>query len=172
MAVHPLRPATDRRLGKPLPYQPANQTRTHPIPMKYLTLLPCGKKVSYGFNPGFPRLFLCTGQIVHALLTRPPLSLSLHQILNLSDIYECWQAIISVKRIFSLSFTYITSYNTTLFIIFDHFTKMRLRWFSLIFGEATNLVRLACVRHAASVRPEPGSNSRLIFSLLKLSLSC
>ena len=85
-------------------------------------------------------------------------------------IYECWQAIISVKRIFSLSFTYITSYNTTLFIISDHFTKMRLRWFSLIFGEATNLVRLACVRHAASVRPEPGSNSRLIF-LLKITLS-
>ena len=27
------------------------------------------------------------------------------------------------------------------------------------------LVRLACVRHAASVRPEPGSNSRLIWSL-------
>ena len=34
-----------------------------------------------------------------------------------------------------------------------------------ILGEATNFVRLACVRHAASVRPEPGSNSRLIFLL-------
>ena len=32
------------------------------------------------------------------------------------------------------------------------------------------IVRLACVRHAASVRPEPGSNSRLIF-LLKITLS-
>ena len=29
MAVHPLRPATDRRLGGPLPLQPANQTRGH-----------------------------------------------------------------------------------------------------------------------------------------------
>ena len=38
-------------------------------------------------------------------------------------------------------------------------------------SEKVNLVRLACVRHAASVRPEPGSNSRLIFSLPKLSLS-
>jgi len=28
-------------------------------------------------------------------------------------------------------------------------------------SEAQHLVRLACVRHAASVRPEPGSNSRL-----------
>ena len=27
------------------------------------------------------------------------------------------------------------------------------------------LVRLACVRHAASVRPEPGSNSRSLWSL-------
>ena len=66
----------------------------------------------YGFNPSFPRLFLCIGQIVHALLTRPPLSI---------------------------------------------FRK-------------TYFVRLACVRHAASVRPEPGSNSRLIF-LLKITHS-
>ena len=34
MAVHPLRPATDRRLGRPLPHQPANQTRAHPTPKK------------------------------------------------------------------------------------------------------------------------------------------
>ena len=32
-----------------------------------------------------------------------------------------------------------------------------------MFGEEAYFVRLACVRHAASVRPEPGSNSRLIF---------
>ena len=32
------------------------------------------------------------------------------------------------------------------------------------------VARLACVRHAASVRPEPGSNSRLI-SVLKLTLA-
>ena len=32
MAVRPLRPATDRRLGRPLPCQPANQTRAHPVP--------------------------------------------------------------------------------------------------------------------------------------------
>ena len=33
MAVHPLRPATDRRLGGPLPHQQANQSRAHPIPL-------------------------------------------------------------------------------------------------------------------------------------------
>ena len=42
--------------------------------------------------------------------------------------------------------------------------------YTLTFGEATYFVRLACVRHAASVRPEPGSNSRLI-SVLKLTLA-
>ena len=31
-------------------------------------------------------------------------------------------------------------------------------------GIATKLVRLACIRHAASVYPEPGSNSQKIFN--------
>ena len=31
MADHPLRPATDRRLGRPLPYQLANPTQALPI---------------------------------------------------------------------------------------------------------------------------------------------
>ena len=39
MAVHPLRPATDRRLGGPLPRQPANQTRAHPAPPQLFTPL-------------------------------------------------------------------------------------------------------------------------------------
>src|ERR1700726_544669 len=30
VADHPLRPATDRRLGEPLPHQQANQTRANP----------------------------------------------------------------------------------------------------------------------------------------------
>ena len=34
MAGHPLRPATDRRFGGPLPRQLPNQTRAHPIPQK------------------------------------------------------------------------------------------------------------------------------------------
>ena len=38
MAGHPLRPATDRRLGEPLPHQPANQTRVHRIPSRLFTL--------------------------------------------------------------------------------------------------------------------------------------
>ena len=35
VAGRPLRPATDRRLGRPLPYQLANQTRAHPIPPEF-----------------------------------------------------------------------------------------------------------------------------------------
>ena len=54
-----------------------------------------------------------TGQVSHALLTRPPLSYA------------------------------------------DSIRKLPLH----------NSVRLACVRHAASVHPEPGSNSRKKFSL-------
>ena len=38
MAVHPLRPATDRRFGGPLPRQLANQTRAHPVPSELFTL--------------------------------------------------------------------------------------------------------------------------------------
>ena len=37
MAVHPLRPATDRCLGGPLPHQLANQTRVHLIPPEFFT---------------------------------------------------------------------------------------------------------------------------------------
>ena len=38
MAVHSLKPATDRRLGRPLPCQQANQTRVHPVPPEFLPL--------------------------------------------------------------------------------------------------------------------------------------
>ena len=33
MADYPLRSATDRRLGRPLPHQLANQTQAHPLPI-------------------------------------------------------------------------------------------------------------------------------------------
>lgn len=34
MAVHPLRPATRRRLGRPLPHQQADRPQAHPTPKK------------------------------------------------------------------------------------------------------------------------------------------
>ena len=112
MAVRPLRPATDRRLGKPLPYLLANRTRTPLIAIETFPLAG-----SCGISPGFPELSPTTRQIIHALLTRSPL------------------------------------YFPT---------------------EVGFLVRLACVRHAASVDSEPGSNSQfnsLAFLLSKLTFA-
>ena len=107
MAVHPLRPATDRRFGGPLPRQLANQTRIHPVLIKSFHTKPCGPVRLCGISSRFQLLSPCTGQVTHALLTRPPLSSS----------------------------------------------------------RKKNFVRLACVKHAASVYPEPGSNSHVQFSV-------
>jgi hypothetical protein len=102
--VRPLRPATDHRLGKPLPHQLANQARP-PLQAAcafdhkefHLAML-CG------ISSGFPGLSPARRQVSHVLLTRSPL-----------------------------------------------YSR----------GCPRFLVRLACVRHAASVDSEPGSNSRL-----------
>ena len=73
-----------------------------------LTPVPCDTVVLCGISTCFQVLSPCEGQLAHALLTRPPLS-----IFNLPPEGFC----------------------------------------------LNNFVRLACVKHAASVRPEPGSNS-------------
>ena len=74
MAVHPLRPATDRRLGGPLPRQLANQTRGHLSAHKALTFQGCPQKVLCGISSRFQLLSPTERQVPHALLTRPPLS--------------------------------------------------------------------------------------------------
>ena len=74
MAVHPLRPATDRRLGEPLPHQLANQTRGHLSAHKALTFRRCLPKVSCGISSRFQLLSPTERQVPHALLTRSPLS--------------------------------------------------------------------------------------------------
>ena len=120
MAVHPLRPATDRRLGRPLPHQPANRTQAHPpaIACKQrpsFKSVPCGTDFVSGISTPFGVLSPAGGQVAYALLTRSPLGFCRNKI----------------------------------------------------------PVRLACVRHAASVHHEPGSNSQKIsylnnpFGLLK-----
>ena len=106
MAVHPLRPATDRRLGGPLPHQLANQTRGHLSAHKALVFKRCRSNTLCGISSRFQLLSPTERQVPHALLTRSPLS--------------------------------------------DN--------------RSHHPVRLACVRHAASVRPEPGSNSQKIVS--------
>src|SRR5437762_4933703 len=76
VADRTLRPATDRRLGGPLPHQQANPPRARPRPEAEATLFrPArGPDGASGINPSFPGLSRCQGQITHVLLTRSPLS--------------------------------------------------------------------------------------------------
>ena len=104
MADRPLRPATRRRHGRPLPHHLADRPRAPPEAEVLFLTRPCDPVGVSGISTGFPVLSQSSGQVAHVLLTRSPLGL----------LWCCHQM---------------------------------------------NLVRLACVRHAASVRPEPGSNS-------------
>ena len=77
MAVRPLRPATDRRLGEPLPHQLANRTRA-PLQAPGLAVpsfdhRSSKNRMSCGISPPFGRLSPTQRQITHALLTRLPL---------------------------------------------------------------------------------------------------
>ena len=68
MAVHPLRPATDPRLGRPLPHQLPNQPRATPIAISLSSL---ELMLYYLQFPGAIHHYrICS----HVLLTRPPLS--------------------------------------------------------------------------------------------------
>ena len=113
--MRPLRPATDRSLGRPLPYQLANRPQPPP-PAPLPALLPgaCAPGTLCGISSTFAGLSPTEGQVSYVLLTRSPLYLVSQY---------CYRE--------------------------------------------TVLVRLACVRHAASVDSEPGSNSRLKLSSLR-----
>ena len=73
MAVHPLRPATDHWLGRPLPYQLPNRTRAHLSPDRSFHPHCIALRVSCGIRAAFAALSPCDRQVAHALLTRPPL---------------------------------------------------------------------------------------------------
>jgi hypothetical protein len=109
VADHPLRPATDRRLGRPLPYQLANRTSAHPIARG-----PCRSPALLSRD--------------HAVLAQVSLGYPPRQ-----GKFRC-----------------ITHPSATLL------------------GVAPFRVRLACVRHAASVQSEPGSNSSVQNKLVEL----
>ena len=96
LADHPLRPATDRSLGKPLPYQQANRTQAAPKAHK-------------------------------ALILRP------HAVLDF------------------ISEAYPSLWGTFLRVTQPSAARRQ--------SEDRAAARLACIRHAASVHPEPGSNS-------------
>ena len=71
----PLRTPTHRRLGGPLPRQPANAPHAHPVP-ELLPLTPwgCPHGVLRGIRPDFSGLSPCTGQVAYVLLTRAPVA--------------------------------------------------------------------------------------------------
>jgi hypothetical protein len=99
VAGRPLRPATDRSLGGPLPRQQANPPQAPPAAAHSISPPPAMEADVCGLSRGFPRVSPTAGQVAHVLLTRPPLE------------------------------------------------------------SRSSRVRLACLRCAASVCPEPGSNS-------------
>ena len=77
----PLKPATRRSLGRPLPHQLADTPRPplwarackHRLPFICKS---CNKQTICGISPGFPRLSPSQRQVGHVLLTRPPLGYS------------------------------------------------------------------------------------------------
>ena len=73
MADRPLRPATRRCLGEPLPHQQADRPRVHPEAQRHFLIGPCDPERVFGINPGFPGLSRSSGQVTHVLLTRSPL---------------------------------------------------------------------------------------------------
>ena len=119
MADHPLRPATDRRLGEPLPHQLANRTSAAPIAPG-----PCG-------SPAFLRRAYAV--LIRLSPSYPPLR----------DTFRCIPHPFAARRQ----------------------------------GCPRAAARLACVKHAASVQSEPGSNSSVrscaskLISTLALPLS-
>jgi hypothetical protein len=73
VADRPLRPATRRCLGEPLPHQQADRSRVHPEAQKHFLNGPCDPQRVSGINPGFPGLSRSSGQVTHVILTRSPL---------------------------------------------------------------------------------------------------
>src|SRR6476469_3050782 len=117
VADHPLRPATRRCLGGPLPRQLADGPRTHPVVIACIQRPPfpsgSGDPVGLsGISKPFGQLSQSSGQIIHVLRTRSP-----------------------------------------------------------VYSPCGFLPRLACVKHAASVRSEPGSNSpiEILWSVRQLA---
>ncbi len=106
VADHPLRSATHRRLGEPLPHQLSNGMKAH------LMAFDCSK-----FNNCFMQNYCTIG------------------------FQSRFRGVIPVRKVGCLHITHPCAGLLKILLPYSP--------------------RLACVRHAASVRPEPGSNSPL-----------
>ena len=90
MAVQPLSPATDRRLGGPLPRQLANRTRVHLSADCSFGTATMRYTVRYAVLAFvFRTLFPSERQVTHALLTRPPLGFGKQAFLALRSTCMC-----------------------------------------------------------------------------------
>ena len=74
MADRPLRPATRRCLGEPLPHQLADRPRDPPEAPEHFLTWSCDLMGISGISPSFLGLFQSSGQVPHVLLTRSPLT--------------------------------------------------------------------------------------------------
>ena len=85
MAGHPLRPATRRSLGEPLPHQQADRPRAHPSPIRLSTRISC-ESASYSVlatvSGGYPevkgRLLTCYSPVRRSCTPEGALPLDLH----------------------------------------------------------------------------------------------
>src|SRR5207248_10634465 len=75
LADHPLRPATRRRLGRPLPHQQADRPQAHPEAIETFRAPPRPAASTSGISPPFDELFPTSGQVAYVLLNRSPLGL-------------------------------------------------------------------------------------------------
>ena len=85
MAGHPLRPATRRSLGEPLPHQQADRPRAHPSPPELSTTIRCLKwsypvlaPVSGGYPDVKGRLLTCYSPVRRSCTPEGALPLDLH----------------------------------------------------------------------------------------------
>ena len=109
---------------------------------------PCDGNMSCGISVRFQTLSPSEGQVTHALLTRPPLTYDQHARLFFLVVLL---TLFCAKRSSSLPSTSCFRAALRAAGLFLPASKA--------FRVSRKSVRLACVRHAASVRPEPGSNS-------------
>ena len=85
MAGHPLRPATRRSLGRPLPHQQADRPRAHPWPKKLSTTSPCRRSsypvlatVSGSYPKAKGRLLTCYSPVRRSSTPERAFPLDLH----------------------------------------------------------------------------------------------
>ena len=115
-----------------------------------LIAVPCDTTILCGISVCFQTLSPSERQVAHALLTRPPLTQILDFRYQISDIPSQVASETSDLKTVLCPFPYP-------YVPSPSFVVSRL--LSDVCSLTSVSVRLACVRHAASVRPEPGSNS-------------